>query len=51
MWVSFMAQRPHCALSVHYVFESNIFLSNALSLSLQIHNMQKIVTKFKVRGF
>ena len=37
IWVSFMAQRPHCALL----------------LSLQIHhdNMQKIVTRFKVRGF
>lgn len=50
IWVSFMAHRPHCALSVHYVLESNISCP-ALSLSLQIHNVQRIVTRFKVRGF
>ena len=50
IWVSFMAHRPHCALSVHYVLESNISCP-ALSLNLQIHNVQRIVTRFKVRGF
>ena len=50
IWVSFMAQRPHCA-SLYIMSSSQIFSCPALSLSLQIHNMQKIVTRFKVRGF
>ena len=37
--------------SLYIMSSSQIFSCPALSLSLQIHNMQKIVTRFKVRGF
>lgn len=37
--------------SLYIMSSSQIFSCPALSLTLQIHNMQKIETRFKLRGF